>query len=213
MEWLKCFHYLSNARHSKHHTFVQYWLSQEDLSHNNLAGHTSCRFSSWLIIFRISPHFPRQNQRIISLHSALQWCETCVDIFASFILITQNCFKCLLSSLCWLFCHPNCILSQWNKQVKCKNQIIVQCKPPIKIAITAFVPGFFFTALVKEIFCRLFCCHFFSGFLFSMPSKVIYRCHLDDWSWRNTTRGRYSVHVASGEFAAHKIACSWWQSG
>lgn len=166
MEWLKCLHYLSIARHSKHHTFVQYWLSQEDLSHNNLAGHTSCRFSSWLIIFRISPHFPRQNQRIISLHSALQWCETCVDIFASFILITQKCFKCLLSSLSWLFCHPNCTLSHWNKQVKCKNQIIVQCKPPIKIAITVFVPGFFLQHWWKKYSADCFVVIFFFRFSF-----------------------------------------------
>ena len=127
-----------------------------------------------------------------------------------------TCNNLYLSALCWVFCSPNCILSHWNKPVKSKNQmIIVQCKQPIKKASVCY--WFFYSTGERNILQTVFLSFFLSFSIFYFPPKLYIATILiffhDDCSWRNTTHGHFSVHAASGEFAAHKIACSWWQSG
>ena len=77
--------------------------------------------------------------------------------------------KSLLLSLCSAFYGLKWTIR--NKPMKSENQIIINVSSQSKLRSQYSVCCHFVTALVKEIFFRLFCCHFFQLLFFQCPPK------------------------------------------
>jgi len=81
---------------------------------------------------------------------------------SNFSCAEPNSFRCIVAHLTGQkgeFGGLKCIFARWNKPIKSENQIIVS---HFKVCWR------FLAALVKKIFFRLFCCHFFSVYFLNV---------------------------------------------